>query len=680
LKTRQGLRQLLYHCPTCNRRFKNQQERERHLLIHGPQPPFACLLCDHTATKMDALAAHVRKHLFLYVCSVCDKKLVSSQRLRGHLEESHSELDMEETFADCIKISYYLIPPEGGGGSKEVKDTEREMTFKESGTDRTKVEGEKCPNEVEEQLHEDGMQEQEEEQTKSEQVMEEEKGKEERLNIGGAQKHSQDKCDEAAAEERLHNPAPCVSAADTPAEKTHSSLSPGSVHTSSLGDRTQENTQADAGNTSVASNIASSLSSGISNVSDLTAEIHSPSDSLVENSQASPTEKESRAVCPICQRSYPQHRLKHHLKSSHPDKVPVGGKGLMVQRAEKCPYCDSYFLKNSSDFQQHIWAHQGRKFRCSECPFTSVFKPSLLRHMEQHAKFKVSGETEAQYAPVENEEHTTEAPLAVLDNNDHVQQIAELSSETHNAVASMVAVAPGTVTVLQQLRSQEKGYPSFQLVLLVAAQQLQGGTLLFRCAEEQRKWEKVASCLNAGLIEPADLLNWIDHRELWRGGLVIREKKVSVGIFQSSLSDNNSQVGALFSLSCIITPIAQPPPSQLSSQRWKECLSRTPKSFLGMTLLNQSNYAVTHSAFCYLKSLSLFKRQSEEVSASCSVPVSDLKAILNRAREQYLKMFDSTLQTAAKYLTNEQPAERTGLRWACDHSSCLSAVLNARPI
>ncbi|MEQ2202768.1 hypothetical protein XENOCAPTIV_015078, partial [Xenoophorus captivus] len=51
-------------------------------------------------------------------------------------------------------------------------------------------------------------------------------------------------------------------------------------------------------------------------------------------------------------------------------------------------------------------------------------------------------------------------------------------------------------------------------------------------------WEKVASCLNAGLIEPADLLNWIDHRELWRGGLVIREKKVSVGIFQSSLSDS----------------------------------------------------------------------------------------------------------------------------------------------
>lgn len=118
----------------------------------------------------------------------------------------------------------------------------------------------------------------------------------------------------------------------------------------------------------------------------------------------------SRATCPVCNHSYPEHRLKHHMKSSHPgkysrkavvhlkflnfslntsspwtssfsfyscviflyhfysflclcasmfltDKVPV--RGSMVQRAVKCPYCDSYFLRNSSDFQQHIWAHQG---------------------------------------------------------------------------------------------------------------------------------------------------------------------------------------------------------------------------------------------------------------------------------------------------------------------------------
>ncbi|KAM4736116.1 zinc finger protein ZFAT isoform 3-T4 [Anableps anableps] len=703
LKTRQGLRQLLYHCPTCNRRFKNQQERECHLLIHGPQPPFACLLCDHTATKMVALAAHVRKHLFLYVCSVCDKKLVSSQRLRGHLEESHPELDMEQTFINCINISYYLISPEGGRGSEEAKDKDREATFNEDRGDRTKIEANKDSGGDEEELRNDGKQQQEEEQTKSVQMMEEEKREEERLNIGGAQKVSQDKCDEAAAEEKLHNTAACGSAVDTPAEKTDSSLSPEGIHASSLKDRTQENTQADAVNTSAASNTASAVSSGIS---DSSVEIHSSSasqsafqqvfsslqksrldmetyqrlrkiygdlecqycgklfwykvhynvhvrthtkehlhycskcsySSITKSSLkrhqiqkhsglllpcSSPGckystpdkyklqahmrtqhEQESTAVCPICQRSYPQHRLKHHLKSSHPDKVPVRGKGLMVQRAEKCPYCDSYFLKNSSDFQQHIWAHQGlkpyvcsvcsysscnrsnlkthmnrhssekhhlcdlcgkkfkskltlkshrlnhtdegKRFQCSECPFTSVFKPSLLRHMEQHAKFKpfrcahcryscnIAGALKRHYN-IKHPEETYEnagpglpnsetlkqqggmkcpecefvygtkweltrhlktkhnlkvvegnwevaeetAPLAVLEDNGNVQQIAELSSETHNAVASMVAMAPGTVTVVQQVAQEhEVGDCSNQLMVVNADEGLDGNQVM----------------------------------------------------------------------------------------------------------------------------------------------------------------------------------------------------------
>uniref|UniRef100_UPI0009B33964 zinc finger protein ZFAT-like n=1 Tax=Monopterus albus TaxID=43700 RepID=UPI0009B33964 len=113
LKTRQGLRQLLYHCPTCKRRFKNQLERERHLLGHGPQRPFVCLLCDHAATKMAALTAHVRKHLFLYVCCTCDGKFVSSQKLKSHLKEGHPELDQEQAFTNCINNSYYLIQSAG---------------------------------------------------------------------------------------------------------------------------------------------------------------------------------------------------------------------------------------------------------------------------------------------------------------------------------------------------------------------------------------------------------------------------------------------------------------------------------------------------------------------------------------------------------------------------------------
>lgn len=36
----------------------------------------------------------------------------------------------------------------------------------------------------------------------------------------------------------------------------------------------------------------------------------------------------------------------------------------------------------------------GKRFQCSECDFTSVSKPSLLRHMEQHAEFKVKINTQ----------------------------------------------------------------------------------------------------------------------------------------------------------------------------------------------------------------------------------------------------------------------------------------------
>lgn len=41
-------------------------------------------------------------------------------------------------------------------------------------------------------------------------------------------------------------------------------------------------------------------------------------------------------------------------------------KGLIGKRAMKCPYCDFYFMKNGSDLQRHIWAHEGEY--CSRGP------------------------------------------------------------------------------------------------------------------------------------------------------------------------------------------------------------------------------------------------------------------------------------------------------------------------
>ncbi|KAK2118107.1 hypothetical protein P7K49_004994 [Saguinus oedipus] len=74
LMTREDKRQLLYDCHICERKFKNELDRDRHMLVHGDKWPFACELCGHRATKYQALELHVRKHPFVYVCAVCRKK------------------------------------------------------------------------------------------------------------------------------------------------------------------------------------------------------------------------------------------------------------------------------------------------------------------------------------------------------------------------------------------------------------------------------------------------------------------------------------------------------------------------------------------------------------------------------------------------------------------------------
>ncbi|XP_028984240.1 mdm2-binding protein [Betta splendens] len=168
-------------------------------------------------------------------------------------------------------------------------------------------------------------------------------------------------------------------------------------------------------------------------------------------------------------------------------------------------------------------------------------------------------------------------------------------------------------------------------------------------------WHKAASLLSASLVKPADLEICIDSKELWRGSLVVRERKYAselrfdgfvlcspvphlsgISVLQGPLTSTDhklqaevfhyyapvldlvqivnlsdlpsflmsstefelilsgksvkakllldqlkslrGKVGALFSLSCIITAIAQPAASQLSSQRWRESVARRPKS------------------------------------------------------------------------------------------------------
>lgn len=53
-------------------------------------------------------------------------------------------------------------------------------------------------------------------------------------------------------------------------------------------------------------------------------------------------------------------------------------KGLIGKRAVKCPYCDFYFMKNGSDLQRHIWAHEGKTLVLSFWGYNQFHIPQML--------------------------------------------------------------------------------------------------------------------------------------------------------------------------------------------------------------------------------------------------------------------------------------------------------------
>ncbi|XP_041648354.1 mdm2-binding protein isoform X2 [Cheilinus undulatus] len=405
-----------------------------------------------------------------------------------------------------------------------------------------------------------------------------------------------------------------------------------------------------------------------------------------------------------------------------------------------------------------------------------------------------------------------ESCLTFLGNQDSQDRLtlAELLEEAAEGVHLLTDKLPPPGKALLDvlvLGSAEQSPPIKDLLPLLGALKLMScwhAANITVITQHTTGWQNAASYLSAALVEPPNLNICVNHQELWRGGLLVREKKyvsellfdgfslhslvpqmsccllqelyittdhklqsevfhyyapvlelvqlvdlsdlpsflLSTTQFELSLSGKSmkskllleqlrslrGKVGALFSLSCIITPVAQPAASQLSSQRWRESIARRPKSlpvpdvevkgesahyFLLVQgsddirsgackvtmlfsdiqangaaamatisgLLKEKSLSPTGAALsdilCPLPCLqgdSLLKRerrvtrvqtlvlkeylrQKEEVSASTTIPVNDLKLILSLAREQYLKMIDAKLLSAATCLTDEQESK-----------------------
>ncbi|XP_029602657.1 LOW QUALITY PROTEIN: zinc finger protein ZFAT-like [Salmo trutta] len=548
LQTREGKRQLLYDCQICDRKFKNELDRDRHMMVHGSERPFGCELCDHGCTKFQALQAHVRKHPFLYVCAACQQKFVSSVRLKAHLKEAHPESEEAAGFSESINSSFCLLEPGddikremlrqdeirmaeelsllnaqqeeeealagdpseeqeealAGDPSEEQEaalagDPSEEQVEALAGDPSEEQEEALAGNPSEEQeeaLTGDPSEEQEEALTgdpseEQEEALagdpseeqEEGEGEEQEEGLGEGEEQGEGLGEGLGEgeEQVVPDPGPEEQTVETcvlnqPAQETET-LPPVFGSDSGGGHRSNKcsaGPQGEDGTTeerSAFQQILDKLQKRQLNMvvfdrirkvyGDLECEycgklfwyqvhynmhvrthtkehlhyctqcsyssitknclkrhlIQRHSNILLqcpmEHCQYCTPDKyklqahlkthfdnEKRSfACPVCEETFTEDKLKHHIKNFHPDTpmntisealgVRVQMKGLIGKRASKCPYCDSYFMRNGADLQQHIWAHQGVKpFKCSLCDYASRSKSNLKAHMSRHTTEK----------------------------------------------------------------------------------------------------------------------------------------------------------------------------------------------------------------------------------------------------------------------------------------------------
>uniref|UniRef100_A0A5F8GG76 Zinc finger and AT-hook domain containing n=1 Tax=Monodelphis domestica TaxID=13616 RepID=A0A5F8GG76_MONDO len=162
--------------------------------------------------------------------------------------------------------------------------------------------------------------------------------------------------------------------------------------------------------------------------------------------------------------------LKRHYNRKHPneDYVNVGtgelaADALIQQGGLKCPVC-SFVYGTKWEFNRHLKNKHRLKLMESDGDTkwelaTEVSEESSTQYLHiTEAEEDVQG-TQAAVAALQDLRYTSENgerldPTAV----NILQQIIELGTETHDAaaVASVVAMAPGTVTVVKQVTEEEQ--------------------------------------------------------------------------------------------------------------------------------------------------------------------------------------------------------------------------------
>ncbi|XP_044738041.1 zinc finger protein 501-like [Chrysoperla carnea] len=96
----------LYICPICGEQFSSKYPLKQHSLKHSNEKPYKCEKCNAQFKHPKNYKSHLKKHEESYICSICGNQFSSKKHLEQHSQEHNNEKllsngDCEKSFDQC---------------------------------------------------------------------------------------------------------------------------------------------------------------------------------------------------------------------------------------------------------------------------------------------------------------------------------------------------------------------------------------------------------------------------------------------------------------------------------------------------------------------------------------------------------------------------------------------------